>query len=323
MKKNNRFTLAILLVLISVLAFTGCSSTPSQSNETSTPADGEVEEIVTVTVNHELGQAVVNKNPQRVIVFDYATLDSLDALGIEVIGLPKSNIPAYLSKFNDDKYEDVGTLFEPDFEKIFSMEPDLILISGRQRDVYPELEKIAPTVFLTVDTSDYVGSLTDNVTLLGEIFGKEVEAAAELKKVTDSLEAVGQKVADLGKNALIIMANEGNLSAYGPGSRFGIIHNEFAFIAADEEIEIANHGMNVSYEYIVEKDPDYILVIDRGAVTAGNASSSQLFDNDLMKQTQAIQNDNMIYLNSHVWYVASGGLIGTSIMIQEIEDGIK
>ena len=102
----------------------------------------------TITVSHALGEAVVKKNPERVIVFDYGTLDTLDKMGVEIIGLPKSNIPTLLDKFNDDKYKDVETLFEPDFEKIYELKPDVIFISGRQAEVYEELVKIAPTVYM-------------------------------------------------------------------------------------------------------------------------------------------------------------------------------
>ncbi|MGV7801923.1 siderophore ABC transporter substrate-binding protein, partial [Mycobacterium kansasii] len=79
------------------------------------------------------------KNPSRVVVFDFGILDSVDKLGIEVLGVPQANIPSYLSKFEDKKYENVGSLKEPDFEKINSINPDLIIISGRQQDAYEEL----------------------------------------------------------------------------------------------------------------------------------------------------------------------------------------
>lgn len=45
-----------------------------------------------ITVKHSLGEAVVKKNPERVIVFDYGTLDTLERMGIDIIGLPKSNL---------------------------------------------------------------------------------------------------------------------------------------------------------------------------------------------------------------------------------------
>lgn len=114
------------------------------------------------------------------------------------------------------------------------------------------------------------------------------------------------------------MANDGNLSVYGPGSRFGLIHDEFGFAPVDEGIQVANHGQSVSFEYILEKDPDYIFVIDRAAVTGGSVSARQMFENEIIKETLAYKKGNIIYLNSEIWYVASGGLSGTFTMIEDI-----
>ena len=69
------------------------------------------------------------------------------------------------------------------------------------------------------------------------------------------------------------MANDGNLSAFGVGSRFGILHNEFGVAPVDETIKPSGHGDKISFEYIVEKDPDYIYVMDRAAIVGGDVSA--------------------------------------------------
>lgn len=305
-------SLLLLLLAIVILSLTACRSMQK--------ASGTVENTITVT--HALGEAVVKKNPEKVIVFDYGTLDTLDKMGIEIIGLPKSNIPTVLEKFNDDKYEDVGTLFEPDFEKIYELQPDVIFISGRQTEVYEELAKIAPTVYMELDGSDYMASVTKNVTLLGEIFGKEDFVKKELEEINKAIEELNKKITESGKNALIVMANDGSISAYGEGSRFGIIHKEFGFTPVDKEIQVSNHGQSITFEYILEKNPDYIFVIDRAATTGGNVSAQQIFDNDIIKQTEAYKNGRIVYLSSQVWYVASGGLTGTRLMIEDVSKGL-
>ena len=40
-------------------------------------------------------------------------------------------------------------------EKIFELTPDLIVISGRQADYYEELNKIAPTINLSLNNENY------------------------------------------------------------------------------------------------------------------------------------------------------------------------
>lgn len=277
----------------------------------------------TVTVTHELGQAVVKKNPKKVIVFDYATLDSLDQMGIEILGLPKSNIPEYLSKFRDKRYADVGTLFEPNFERIYELRPDVIFISSRQSAQYDELQKIAPTVYLVVDPKDYLGSFSKNLRVLGEIFEKEDFVKQELAAINDEIKKVREQVTRSSMNALVLMANDGSLSAFGAGSRFGMVHKEFGFPPADPNIEVVNHGQSVSFEYLVKTNPDFLLVIDRAATVGGSISAKQVLDNPLVKMTDAAQSDRIIYLTSQVWYAASGGLEGTKIMIEDIQKAVE
>lgn len=279
--------------------------------------------LAKVEVKHELGTAVVTKNPQTVVVFDYAALDSLDNMGIEITGLPKASIPEYLSKFNDKKYVDVGTLFEPNFEKIYELRPDVIFISTRQAEVYPELARIAPTVYLTIDTSDFLGSFAANLRILGEIFEQTEFIEAEIAGIEEEFAAVNAKIQELGAKGLLIMANDGALSAYGPNSRFGVLHKEFGFPPADPNIEVANHGQNISFEYLARINPDYLFVIDRAATVGGSISAQQVLNNDIVKSLNAYKSDRIIYLTSQVWYVASGGLTGTKIMIEDIKQVFK
>ncbi|MBM6618927.1 siderophore ABC transporter substrate-binding protein [Bacillus suaedaesalsae] len=324
MKKMMLFVL--LLTFTMIMAACGSSTTKNTTETASATASGDetkTEEVKEITVTHQLGETTVKKNPEKVVVFDFGVLDTLDKLGVEVTGVPQANIPQYLSKFTESTYENVGSLKEPDFEKISEIAPDLIIISGRQQALYEDLQEIAPTIFMGVDTSKYMESFTANSKQLGEIFGKEKEVETELAKVEKSIKALNEKATNDGKTGLIVLANEGNISAYGAGSRFGIIHDVFGVKPADEKIEVSTHGMNVSFEYIAEKNPDYLFVIDRSAAVGGQSSAKQTIDNDLVKGTNAFKDDNIVYLDPNYWYLSGGGLISVSEMVKEIEAGLK
>lgn len=117
--------------------------------------------------------------------------------------------------------------------------------------------------------------------------------------------------------------NSSWVSAYGAGSRFGIIHDEFGFAAADEKIEVSTHGQSISFEYIVEKDPDYLFVVDRGAVVGGESSAKQVVENDLVKNTKAYKNGKIIYLDPDYWYLSGGGLESVAGMTEEVSGSIE
>lgn len=310
----------VLLVTMMFLALfvAACGTSGETGNADNTNASNDSNEA-TVTIEHELDTSEVMVNPEKVIVFDFGALDTLDKLGVEVTGVPKGSIPTYLEKYEGDQYENVGSLKEPDFEKIAEIDPDLILISGRQSTLYDQLVELAPTVYVGLDTTRYMDSFKENMHVIGKIFDKEAEIEEELGKIEESIAALNEKVSETDQNALIILANDDKISAYGPQSRFGIIHDVLGIPAADEGIEVSTHGMNVSFEYVVEKDPSILYVVDRGAVVEGGESSAkQIVENKLMQSTKAYQNDNIVYLNPDFWYLSGGGLISVQEMINEI-----
>lgn len=279
-------------------------------------ADGEK-----IKITHKLGETEVTKNPSRVIVFDYGIADALNTLDVEIIGLPKSSLPSLLSKYEDGKYENVGSLKEPDMEKVYELKPDLIIMSGRLESYYEELNKIAPTIYLGVDNTDYLGSFKKNMETLGQIFDKEKEVKTQVAKVEEAIGKVNEKAE--GVNALIALANDNAFSVYGEGSRFGIIHKEFGIEAVDKTIESSTHGQKASFEYILDKNPDYLFVIDRAAVTGGNTSAKEMFDNEIIKKTDAYKNGNIVYLDADVWYTISGGIESTQKMVEEVLEALK
>ncbi|CAM3616734.1 siderophore ABC transporter substrate-binding protein [Cytobacillus oceanisediminis] len=312
-----------LFLIMAVLAIVTAACGTETSQEANGSDEGSKTESNEITIKHQLGETPVKVNPEKVVVFDFGVLDTLDKLGVKVTGVPQVNIPQYLSKFEDSKYENVGSLKEPDFEKISEIEPELIIISGRQQEAYEELSEIAPTIFMGVDTSKYMQSFKENTKTLGEIFGKEEEAEKELASIEESIAALKEKATADGSNGLIILANEGSLSAYGSASRFGIVHDVFGVKPADDKIEVSTHGQSVSSEYIVDKDPDYLFVIDRGAAVEGESSAKQIIENELVKKTKAYKNDHIVYLNPDYWYLSGGGLVSVAEMVKEIEKGLE
>jgi iron complex transport system substrate-binding protein len=308
---------AFTFMMVAFLA--ACGS--SEAGETNAAESEKTEKI---TVTHELGETEVSKNPKKVVVFDFGILDSLDKLGVEVAGVPQESLPAYLDKYADaEKYENVGTLKEADFEAINAMKPDLIIISGRQASMYEEFAGIAPTIHMGVDTTNYMNSFTENMTLLGEIFGKEDQVKEELAAIDKEIEGVKEAVSGSDEKALILLANEGKVSAYGQASRFGIIHDVFGVPAADEGIEASTHGQSITFEYVADTNPDMMFVIDRNAAVGADASAKDSLENELVKKTTAYKNGKIIYLDPEYWYLSGGGLQSVSQMVKDIQSAYK
>lgn len=309
-------------LVMASLGLAACGNNEAQTSETT--ASSTVATDTMLTVKDSNGESVeVQQNPEKVVVFDNGSLDTLDALGVgdKVIGAATKNLPAYLEKYQE--VESAGGIKEPDLEKINEMQPDLIIISGRQSDYQEQLSQIAPTLYLAMDAEKPWESMQENVTTLAKIFDKETEAEEKLTDLTKQIDEVKEKASALDQTALVTLVNEGQLSAYGSGSRFGLVHDLFGFKQADDQIEASTHGQSVSYEYVLEKNPGILFVIDRTQAIGGDTSNDNVAANELVAQTDAGKNDQVISLQPDVWYLSGGGLESMNLMIEDVNQALK
>ena len=321
-KKAAAIVGGILVLGLGVFGFTKLNS-GSQNQQTQQEQSAEQTTVQITDANGE--KAELKKNPKRVVVFDYGVADILKNLGVDaVVGLPKNGkMPEILSNYSDDKYTNVGSLKETDFEAVESLNPDLIIIGGRQAEDIDSFKEIAPTVNLAVDGQDYMNSFKTVVTDLGNLFDKQDEAKKAIDEIEAKIAKVNKTVAEKGLTASVVMANEGSISAFSAKSRYGLIYNGLGFTEADKNIDDSTHGQQVSFEYFLENKSDYVFVVDRGAVTGKGEAASKLFDNEVMNKTEVSKNGNIVYLNSVIWYTMTGGIESTNQMIDEIADAVK
>lgn len=321
-KKAAAIVGGILVLGLGVFGFTKLNS-GSQNQQTQQEQSAEQTTVQITDANGE--KAELKKNPKRVVVFDYGVADILKNLGVDaVVGLPKNGkMPEILSNYSDDKYTNVGSLKETDFEAVESLNPDLIIIGGRQAEDIDSFKEIAPTVNLAVDGQDYMNSFKTVVTDLGNVFDKQDEAKKAIDEIEAKIAKVNKTVTEKGLTASVVMANEGSISVFSAKSRYGLIYNGLGFTEADKNIDDSTHGQQVSFEYFLENKSDYVFVVDRGAVTGKGEAASKLFDNEVMNKTEVSKNGNIVYLNSVIWYTMTGGIESTNQMIDEIADAVK
>ena len=240
MKTSLRTALGSAAAGATLLALTACGGEAGASAGDS-PSTG-----ATISVEHAQGTTEnVPVNPETVFVFDLGVLDSMNALGLEADGVPDAEFPESLSKYAGADYTKIGSMKEPDFEAIAAGDPDLIIISGRTAAAYPELSEIAPTVDLSVDQAQPMESFTEQATTLGRIFGQEDAVAGKLTEIDEKIEATKAKAADAGKG-LIVLTSGGETTAYGAGSRFGLIHDVLGVPTAADVKSDGAHGESVS-----------------------------------------------------------------------------
>lgn len=317
-----------IVAVIGLLVFRATQS--SEATEEPTPATGSAEAAGspasgapaapgTLTIKHGQGETVVPKHPKRVVVFDPVALDMLDALGVEVLGVPDNLLPPHLKAYEGEKYLKLGTRFEPNYEAVSKAKPDLVISGSRSSPKYPDLAKIATTIDLPADDTRFIETVISNTELLASIFDKQEKAKELTDKLRADIAALKEKTKDRG-TGLIILTTGGKISAYGPGSRFGAIHTDFGVPVAKEGLNPSRHGESIGSEFIQKTNPDWLFVVDRDVAVGNEAGAEKLLDNELVRQTTAWKKKQVVYLDATSAYLAAGGIQAISKLLSQIRE---
>jgi len=276
-----------------------------------------------IVVKHAQGETTLSGVPAKVLASDWAAVDNLHALGIAVAGSPASNAPGYLDGVVPADAIQIGSLFEPDFEAIAASEADLYIVGARSAKAYDTAKEILPTVDLSVSNADIIAGIKDNLTKLGDVFGKQ-DKAAELNAALDARIAEVKAAAEGKGNALILVTNAGKIGVYGPDSRVSWLHNQVGIPSAMADVKDGDHGGDsVSFEFILETNPDWLFVIDRDAGTGENTgAAAALLDNELVNQTKAAQAGNIVYLDPQASYITMNGYDGVMLLLDQVLAGL-
>ncbi|MDO5632757.1 MAG: siderophore ABC transporter substrate-binding protein [Paracoccus sp. (in: a-proteobacteria)] len=273
-----------------------------------------------VTIATAQGDVTLPANPATVAVYDIAALDSLTALGVPVQGVPDN---LYLPALKDSvAAAPVGTLFEPDLEKLAALNPDLIIVAGRSATQKQAVERIAPTIDMTLGT-DVLAAAKDRITAYGTLFSRQ-DRAAELNAELDDKITTLHAAAEGKGTALVIMTNGPKMAAYGEGSRFGWLHAVTGMPQAIASLDpTANHGSALSPELIADANPDWLFVMDRGAAIGETGQSAQAtLDMPLIHGTSAWSKGQVVYLPSTEIYIAAGGYHALNTVIDNLTEAL-
>lgn len=322
MKHAHTRALSALALGAAAVLLAGCATAADPVG--SAPSDKATTAPTEITVAHAQGETLVPVNPETVLVLDFGVLDTLDALDVDVAGVPKQNLPKYLSEYAGDDYADLGTLKEPNYEAINAAAPDLIIVAQRSAAALPELSAIAPTIDLTTDPTDYLNSFRTNAEVLGDIFEKQDEVETAFTAIDEKIADVKKLTPDAG-NGLIVMTSAGEVTAFGPGSRFGWLHTELGLEAAVPDVDASTHGDPISFEFIREANPDWLFVVDRDVAVGepGGTAALAVLDNEVVGGTTAWKTDQVVQLDGTAWYIVIAGLTSINTMIDEVSDALS
>lgn len=279
------------------------------------------------------------KNSDKVVIFDLGVASTFAALDLEenIIGLPKGENNASLGNTisdiyeSDEEYVNLGGLKEPDYEALAALDPEIVMIHGRQANsnVVGELEKAAPNaeiIYVAADNSNYFEDVKEMTMFIGEMYDVQDKAQELVDDMDSKLAEVNEKVSATELPTLFIQTNGGNLSYHGVGGRYDFIYSDLGLVSAnDEQDEVTDsHGNEISFEFVAETNPALILVMDRGAaISDGEPTSTDILVNEVTSGVDAIKNDNVYELNPQNWYLNAGGYLTALSQIEEVNEAVE
>ena len=283
------FILAVFILL------TGCASNPQ-------PVTGE--EISDATFVDDLGRTVSVRDPQRVacLLGSYAQIWQL--AGGQVIATA------------DDAWEDLdlelpedcvnlGNTKELSLELLLSARPDFVLASSntRQNVEWRETLEAAgiPTAYFSVsDFQDYLTLLEMATGITGREDLFETHGLAVEKQISAVLErarnrGTAPKVLCMRASASMVTVKNSQDNVLGE-----MLHSLGCVNIADSDSSLLE---NLSIEKILEEDPEFIFLVQRGDDTEGMKAyvENMMAENPAWQQLTAVREGRVFYMDKNLY----------------------
>lgn len=188
--------------------------------------------------------------------------------------------------------EIVGTLTNPNMEKVFSLQPDFVFtVEGiNRRRTIERLEGLGINVVVFKESQTFEDILA-NFIRLSEIVGRKDKALKIVDEVREKVDIISALAKEKDTKRVFFEINKRPLITVSAGS----FMNEYLKYSGNVNIfsDINLTHPRVSREEVLKRDPEAILLVNMGDVRAKDKKYWQTF-----KDLSAVRNDQIFYVDS-------------------------
>jgi len=156
----------------------------------------------------------------------------------------------------------VGALIDPDFERILSLKPDLVVVFGSQSDLISRLERLRIPFFSYVDEG--LNDIAATVERLGVRVGHPDEGRREAARMRAAFEDVRRAVAGRPRprTALVFGRELGSLRGIWASGGIGFMH-DLVDVAGGTDVfaDVNRKSVQATIELLLSRAPDVILEV--------------------------------------------------------------
>ena len=302
-------TIGMLCMLLVTLGFvSGCQGRQEASSSDKT-----------ITVRDAKGEVEIPAEPKRIVDLS-GNSDILSLLGYSVAGTANSDaydytqLPTYLQEpLQGAKILGYSMQDTMDIEGILELHPDLIIISGVQEKMYEQLKKIAPTLMVELEQTDW----RQDVNTFARMMQQEDRAASWLKSYDEKAKKAGAAVRKAnGEDTtyLALLASGGQLFVFDAAGIGSVLYEDMglkkpANMPRQDSISLPV----ISYEGLADLDADHLIVVGT------DADMKALKKNSIYKSMQAVKNNRVLELPSSPYFNIGYSSIGRDVFLDEVQ----
>ncbi|MCX7846100.1 MAG: cobalamin-binding protein [Dictyoglomaceae bacterium] len=242
-------------------------------------------------IQDDLGRAInIQKEPKRIISLAPSSTEILFSLNLndKIIGV--TDFCDYPKEAQNK--EKIGGFSNPNVEKIVSLSPDLVVLyKSFPKEIFNQLTQLLPnTNFVVLDPKNLEDVLS-NILLLGKITNKEKQAQYIYSNIIRRLKAIERKLIPFRskKNVLFLLWNDPFISC-SPSTFVGDLLKKLKVKNIVEKDDPEYPVLSV--EYIIQKNPDIILIGEMSGISMESLIKKPEFSN-----ISAVKNKKIFYIN--------------------------
>ncbi|MGE5630669.1 MAG: helical backbone metal receptor [Caulobacteraceae bacterium] len=290
MKKVIKRIAAAFLAIVIMVGLAACTS----NSQGVSSAEVQKQDLTTkypYTVKDSTGrEVVIEKEPTRIISAAPNITEMIYALGKgnELVG--RTDYCDYPEEAK--KVQSVGSLMDPNVEKIIELKPDVVIVSTHfKEDVAKRLEDLGIKIVALYDAKNFDG-VYDSINTLGQIVNAQAKAKELASSMKKKIEAVEEKVKGKGAPKVYFVVGFGKSGDYtGTGDTF---IGQMIEMAGGTNIAKHAAGWKYSLEKIIENDPEYIVV------SKYSGMKEQFIATDGYKELSAVKNNKVIEVDDNL-----------------------
>ncbi len=329
---KSKKVLCLVLALMLLISTAACSKSGGVGGLTSgKPAGGgtEVRELsieakgegYPLAVKDITGyETVLDKRPEKAAVLSGTPLNIWYDLGGKSVCTSNISGNVKLLKGYEDEIKSipsVGAVYSVDMEAVIAHKPDLIIAQeGTQGDNAKKLREMGFKVIVT-RIKGYEDVLS-TYRAFGKILDSEQDAEKRINELENKRKELVSKLPDGDTSVVILYVTSKSLAVKLDNSIAGDVSNILGLknIASDLPPDtIGSETTPLDIEYIVQQDPDYVLVTSMISDndTARKTMEEQFAGSPAWKGVKAVSEGRVVYLPQEYFLFNSGPYYGEAI----------